>query len=77
MRAPAMPCGSDTKVKGQKGPTGFWLQKQLGSRLSPTHQFSDLTLQVQDTVQLPLAAALGCDAILAAPPDVMNKLQLF
>lgn len=42
-----------------------------------THQFSDLTLQVQDTVELPLAAALRCDAVLTPPPHVVDKLKLF
>lgn len=41
-----------------------------------THQFSDLALQVQDAVQLPLAAALRCDAVLAPPPHVMDELEL-
>ena len=40
------------------------------------YQFSDLSLQVLDAVQLPLAAALGGDAVLAAAPDVVDELQL-
>lgn len=36
----------------------------------------DLTLQVLDAVQLPLAAALGGDAVFAAAADVVNELQL-
>lgn len=42
-----------------------------------THQFSDLTLQVENAVELPLAAALGCYAVLTPSPHVVNKLQLF
>lgn len=41
-----------------------------------THQFSDLTLQVQDAVQLPLAAALSSDAVLTPPPHVVDEFQL-
>lgn len=40
------------------------------------YQLADLTLQVLDAVQLPLAAALGSDAVLAPPPDVVDELQL-
>ena len=35
-----------------------------------------LHLQVLDAVQLSLAAALGGDAVLTAPPDVVDELQL-
>lgn len=41
-----------------------------------SYQFVDLTLQVLDAVQLPLAAALGGDAVFAAAADVVNELQL-
>lgn len=46
----------------------------LTAKGRPTHQLADLTFQVLNTVQLPLAAALGGDAVLAAPADVVNKL---
>ena len=42
-----------------------------------THQFSDLTLQVEDAVELPLAAALRRDAVLTPPPHVVDELKLF
>lgn len=42
-----------------------------------THKFSNLTFQVQDAVELPLAAALCCDAVLTPPPNIVNKLKLF
>lgn len=45
-------------------------------RKQSTHQFSDLTLQVQDAVELPLAAALRCDAVLTPPPHVVDELEL-
>lgn len=41
-----------------------------------SHQFANLTLQVLDAVQLPLATALGSDAVFAAAADVVNELQL-
>lgn len=40
------------------------------------HQFPDLTLQVEDTVQFPLPTALGCNAILTSPSHVVDELQL-
>ena len=43
---------------------------------SQTYQFSNLTLKVQDAVELPLAAALSCDAVLTPPPHVMDELEL-
>ena len=46
-----------------------------GSR-AEAYQLADLHLQVLDAVQLPLAAALGGDAVLAAPPHVVDELQL-
>lgn len=52
-------------------------QKTAGDRKQSTHQFSDLTLQVQDAVEFPLAAALRCNAVLTPPPHVMDKLKLF
>lgn len=42
----------------------------------PTHQFSDLTLQVQNAVKLPLAAALRRDAVLTPPSHVVDELKL-
>jgi len=41
-----------------------------------THQFPDLALQVHDAVELPLAAALRRDAVLAPPPYVVDELEL-
>lgn len=41
-----------------------------------SYQFADLALQVLDAVQLPLATALGGDAVFAAATDVMDELQL-
>lgn len=43
---------------------------------SKTYQFTDLVFQVLDTVQLPLAASLGSDAVFAAAADVVDELQL-
>lgn len=40
------------------------------------HQFVNLALQVLDAVQLPLATALGSDAVFAAAADVVYELQL-
>lgn len=40
------------------------------------HQLLDLRLQVLYAVQLPLAAALGGDPVLAPPPDVVDAVQL-
>lgn len=40
------------------------------------HQFADLTLQVLDAVQLPLATALGSDAVFAAAADIVDEFQL-
>ena len=41
-----------------------------------SYQFAYLTLQVLDTVELPLAAALSGDAVLASSADVVDELQL-
>lgn len=41
-----------------------------------THQLPDLALQVEDAVELPLAAPLRRDAVLAAPPHVVDVLEL-
>lgn len=41
------------------------------------HQLLDLRLQVLYAVQLPLAAALGSDPVLAPSPNVMDAVQLF
>lgn len=45
-------------------------------RTRRAHQFPDLALQVQDAVELPLAASLRRDAVLAPPPDVVDVLEL-
>lgn len=52
-------------------------QMTAGDSKQSTHQFSDLTLQVQDAVKFPLATALCCNAVLTPPPHVMDKLKLF
>jgi len=41
-----------------------------------SYQFADLALQVLDAVQLPLATALGGDAVFAASAYVVDELQL-
>lgn len=40
------------------------------------YQFIDFTLEVVYAVQLSLPAALGRQAVFAAPPHVVHKLQL-
>lgn len=40
------------------------------------YQFADFTLQVVDAVQLPLAAALRGQPVLAAAPHVVHEFQL-
>lgn len=46
------------------------------ARVAASYQFADLALQVLDAVELPLAAALGGDAVLAATANVVDELQL-
>lgn len=63
---PQHKCACDFIYKGLSDTnTGSW-----------SYQFADLALQVLDAVQLPLAAALRGDAVLAAAADVVNELQL-
>lgn len=44
--------------------------------LRPPYQLLDFRLQVLYAVELPLAAALGGDPVLAPPPDVVDAVQL-
>lgn len=41
-----------------------------------THQLADFTFKVLNTVQFPLAAALSCNPVLAAPADIVDELEL-
>lgn len=52
--------------------------EQRGQKCSQcrTHQLPDLALQVEDAVELSLAAPLRRDAVLAAPPHVVDVLEL-
>ncbi|TNN59067.1 hypothetical protein EYF80_030701 [Liparis tanakae] len=54
----------------------MWL-KWLFSIMSFSLSLVDFTLQVVYAVQFPLATALSREAILAAPPHVVDELQLF
>lgn len=50
-----------------------WAGLQRGHR---THQLADFTFEVLNTVQFPLAAALSCNPVLAAPADIVDELEL-
>lgn len=51
-----------------------WAGLRRGHR---THQLADFTFQVLNAVQFPLAAALSCNPVLAAPADIVDELELF
>lgn len=50
--------------------------KKYKTKRCCTHQFADFALQVEDAVEFSLATPLRRDAVLAAPPHVMDVLEL-